>query len=95
MRDVPRNFPQFVRIDRERHGRSRHFVVHTGSPEFALELLPDTEAPDQAGRGVLKRLCVPNSWAGDYGKYAGFINVAQEFFAQSGVATPGGPAPRM
>ena len=92
---MPKDFPQFVRIDRERRGRSHHFVVHTGSPEFTLELLPDAEAPDRAGQGVLKRLCVPNSWAGDYGKYARFISAAQDFFAQSGVAAEGGPAPRM
>ena len=92
---MPESFPQFVRIDREQRGRSHHFVVHTGSPAFSLELLPDTEAPDQAGKGVLKRLCVPNSWAGDYGKYARFISAAQEFFAQSGVAAEGGPAPRL
>lgn len=92
---MPGSFPQFVRIDRERKGRSHHFVVHTGNPSFALELLPDGEAPDEAGQGVLKRLCVPNSWAGDYGKYARFISAAQEFFAQSGAAAEGGPAPRM
>ncbi|HYC71582.1 MAG TPA: hypothetical protein VEB66_10275 [Opitutaceae bacterium] len=92
---MPKSFPQFVRIDRERAGRSHHFVVHTGNPVFTLELMPDADAPDQAGKGVLKRLCVPNSWAGDYGQYARFVSAAQEFFAQSGLAVPGGPAPRL
>ena len=32
---------------------------------------------------MIKRVCVPNSWAGDYGKYAKLINVAQEFFTRS------------
>jgi hypothetical protein len=35
------------------------------------------------GRGVIKRLCLPNSWAGDYGKTAKFLGAAQEFFAKS------------
>ena len=32
---------------------------------------------------MIKRLLVPNSWAGDYTKYAKFVGAAQEFFAQS------------
>jgi hypothetical protein len=35
------------------------------------------------GRGVIKRVHVPNSWAGDYTKYAKYITAAQEFFAES------------
>jgi hypothetical protein len=77
------NFSHFVRIDRERRGIERHYVVHTGNPQFTLELVPDQEAPDKKGRGVIKRLCVPNSWAGDYGQYAKMLAAAQEFFAQS------------
>lgn len=77
------NFSHFVRIDRERRGIERHYVVHTGNPQFTLELTPDQEAPDKKGRGIIKRLCVPNSWAGDYGQYAKMLSAAQEFFAQS------------
>lgn len=77
------NFSHFVRIDREGRGRERHYVVHTGDPKFTLELTPDQEAPDKQGRGVIKRLCVPNSWAGDYGQYAKLLAAAQEFFASS------------
>ncbi|WP_438480958.1 hypothetical protein [Oleiharenicola lentus] len=80
------NFPHFVRIDRDGRGRGRHYVVHTHDPKFTLELTPDTDAPDKIGKGVLKRVCVPNSWAGDYGKYAKMITAAQEFFAQSNAA---------
>ncbi|HKB56995.1 MAG TPA: hypothetical protein VKC51_05335 [Lacunisphaera sp.] len=77
------NFSHFVRIDRERRGLERHYVVHTGDPKFALELTPDHEAPDRIGQGVIKRVCVPNSWAGDYGQYGRMLAAAQEFFAQS------------
>ena len=84
------NFSHFVRIDRERRGCERHFVVHTLDPKFTLELAADQEAPDRVGRGVIKRLCVPNSWAGDYGQYGKLLAAAQEFFAES----HSGPAPR-
>ena len=77
------NFSHFVRIDREGRGRERHYVVHTGDPRFTLELTPDREATDHVGRGVIKRVCVPNSWAGDYGQYGSLLAAAQEFFAQS------------
>jgi hypothetical protein len=84
------NFSHFVRIDRERRGRERHYVVHTLDPKFTLELAADGEAPDRVGRGVIKRLCVPNSWAGDYGRYGQLVTAAQDFFAES----QAGPARR-
>jgi hypothetical protein len=77
------NFSHFLRIERDQRGRPRHYVVHTVDPKFALELTPDGAAPDKMGRGVIKRLCVPNSWAGDYGQCAKFLGAAQDFFAQS------------
>lgn len=73
----------FLRIEREERDGSRHYVVHTHDPKFSMELIPDGSAPDKIGKGVIKRVCVPNSWAGDYGKYAKLMNVAQEFFTQS------------
>lgn len=72
-----------MRIECEQRGRSRHYVVHLADPRFTMEFAPDTEAPDRVVRGVLRRLCVPNSWAGDYGKYIPLLNTAQEFFTQS------------
>lgn len=78
------NFSHFVRIDRERRGLERHYVVHTHDPKFTLELAPDREAPDRMGRGIIKRICVPNSWAGDYSQYGKMLTAAQDFFAQSG-----------
>ncbi len=82
---VPDNFPHFVRVDRDgRRAGGRHFVVHTHDPKFTLELAPDADAPDKVGRGVIKRVCVPNSWAGDYARYAKLLAAAQDFFVQSG-----------
>ena len=77
------NVSSFLRIEREEREGSRHYVVHTQDPKFTMELAPDAAAPDKIGRGVIKRVHVPNSWAGDYGKYAKFIGAAQEFFEKS------------
>jgi hypothetical protein len=72
----------FVRIEREAPDGVRHYVVHAHDPRFTLELSPDDTAPDRRGRGVMRRLSVPNSWAGDYTRYARLVAAAQEFFAQ-------------
>ena len=77
------NFSPFLRVEREGRDGSRHYVIHTHDPKFTVELTPDASAPDKIGRGVIKRVHVPNSWAGDYTKYAKVITSAQEFFGQS------------
>ena len=84
------NLSEFLRIERESRDGSKHYVVHTQDPKFTMELVPDAAAPDKIGRGVIKRVLVPNSWAGDYTKYSKFITAAQEFFEQSF----GEPAPK-
>ena len=56
---------------------------HAQEPNFTLELAPDREAPDQVGQGVIKRVCVPNSWAGDYGQSSKLLAAAQDFFVQT------------
>jgi hypothetical protein len=77
------DFAHFLRIEREAREGSRHYVVHMSDPRFSLELAPDAAAPNHIGQGVIKRICVPNSWARDYHKYAKLLDAAQEFFAQS------------
>lgn len=73
----------FLRIEREERDGSRHYVVHTHDPKFSMELAPDRSALNHVGKGLIKRVCVPNSWAGDYGKYAKLMNAAQDFFEES------------
>ena len=73
----------FLRIEREGSGKSKHVVVHLEDPRFSMELAPDQEAPDQIGKGVIKRICVPNSCIGNYTNYSKLISAAQEFFKQS------------
>ena len=77
------NFPDFLRIERDHRDGSKHYVVHTNDPKFSMELAPDAGAPDKIGQGVIKRVHVPNSWAGDYAKYSKFISAAQDFFRES------------
>ncbi|MBL9199689.1 MAG: hypothetical protein JNL39_04240 [Opitutaceae bacterium] len=84
------NDSPFLRIERDTSDGARHFVVHTADPRLAVEFAADTAAPDRVGRGVIRRVCVPNSWAGDYGRYAKLLAKAQEFFAASSAE----PAPK-
>jgi hypothetical protein len=77
------NFSHFMRIERKERGGSRHYVVHVGEPKFTMELELDGEAPDKIGRGIIRRVSLPNSWAGDYGQCAQALLTAQEFFRQS------------
>ena len=77
------NFSSFLRIERDGEKGSKHYVVHTHDPKFSMELAPDGAAADKIGKGVIKRIQVPNSWAGDYTKYSKFISAAQDFFAES------------
>lgn len=77
------NLSEFLRIERETRDGSQHYVLHTQDPKFTMELAPDAAAADKIGRGVIKRVQVPNSWAGDYTKYSKFISAAQEFFERS------------
>ncbi|HVU25206.1 MAG TPA: hypothetical protein VHE13_13850 [Opitutus sp.] len=84
----------FLRIEREERDGSRHTVVHLREPRFSLELAPDGQAADRVGGGVIKRVCVPNSWADDYGQYAKLIGAAQEFFAKSFEAETARGSPR-
>jgi hypothetical protein len=78
------NSVHLLRIERESpDGASTHYVVHTHDPKFSLQLAPDPEAPNKLGKGVIQRLHVPNSWAGDYNQYGAWISAAQEFFHRS------------
>lgn len=80
---------QFMRVEREAgDGVAKHYVVHVRDPKFSVEMTPDAEAADKVGSGVIKKVCVPNSWAGQYSQYAALLKQAQEFFRQSLLAEP-------
>ncbi len=77
------SFSHFLRIEREGKAGSKHYIVHTVDPRFSVELTPDRDVPDKIGKGVIKRIRLPNSWAGDYSKSAKLIGPAQDFFART------------
>lgn len=77
------DFSNFFRIERENGGKSVHYIVHATDPKFSMEIIPDRDAPDKIGRGVIKRVCLPNSFIGDYSRCSKLITAAQEFFRQS------------
>lgn len=78
----------FMRVEREQDGQSRHYVVHLRAPKFFVEMAPDADAPDKVGAGLIKRVSLPNSWAGEYSQYAVLLKAAQEFFRQSLLTEP-------
>jgi hypothetical protein len=77
------DFAHFMRIEREENGQTRHYVVHTRDPKFSLEIIPDSDASNHVGKGVIKALRLPNSWAGNYSQCSKLIAAAQAFFEQS------------
>jgi hypothetical protein len=80
----------FLRVDRDGDSAdARHYVVHLQDPKFTLELTGEPDEDGQVREGTLKRLCVPNSWAGDYQRYAKLLAAAQEFFRRTAGARQG------
>ena len=84
--------PHFVRIDREHPHGEKHYVVHAHDPRFTLELTPEVDAQGRIVAGTLKRVCVPNTWTADRGRYAALLTKAHEFFARSCAEAPRRPA---
>jgi FMN-dependent NADH-azoreductase len=73
-------FPHFVRIEREEAaGETRHYVVHAHEPRLTMEFTPGPR-----GSATIKRVVVPNSWAGNYSRYAKVITQAEAFLQAAG-----------
>ena len=66
----------FVRIERVENGRHRHFVVSRREPGFSVEVIPEGVP---VGRPSIRRVCLPNSWNGNYHRYARLVAAAQAF----------------
>ncbi len=77
------NFSHFMRIERKAAERTQHFVVHTHDPKLSVEFSPDPDASERPGKGVIRKICVPNSWAGNYSQYSKLIAAAEAFFLRS------------
>lgn len=67
----------FIHIETVADGRRRHFVVNRVEPGFSVEVEP---LDDKAlGHPVIRRVCVPNSWTGDYHRFSKLVAGAQAF----------------
>lgn len=72
----------FIRIERIEGGRPRHFVVSRREPGFSVEVIP-ADVP------VIRRVCLPNSWIGNYHRYTRLVTAAQAFLEKcNGLVTP-------
>ena len=60
----------FIRIERIEGGRSRHYVISRQEPGFSVEVIPE-DAP------AIRRVCLPNSWIGNYHRYTRLVAAAQ------------------
>lgn len=68
----------------ERGGNHRHFVVRTEAPRLVVEFeAPAPAGATAAGGAVIRRVCVPNSWAGDYHQPARLLGAAVAYFESS------------
>ncbi|MCC5022697.1 MAG: hypothetical protein J6386_07825 [Candidatus Synoicihabitans palmerolidicus] len=80
---IEMNYPHFVRIDQETgDGELEHYVVHTHDPKLAVQFSAET-VNGKAKPGTIKRISVPNSWAGEYAQYGKLVAKAEAFFKAS------------
>ena len=63
----------FIRIDSLESDRPRRFVVNRREPGFSVEVMAE-DAP------VIRRVCLPNSWIGNYHRYTRLVATAQVFW---------------
>ena len=74
------NYPHFVSIEQEGDdGTTQHYVVHTRDPKLAVKFSAET-VQGRIKPGTIQRNSVPNSWAGEYSKYAKLVSQAERFF---------------
>lgn len=85
------NYPHFVSVTQEdADGRTQHYVVHTHDPKLAVKFTAET-VEGKVKPGTIKRIAVPNSWAGEYAQYTKLVGQAERFFRATLCGE--GPAP--
>ena len=77
------NLGCFLRVDKETAQGEKHYIIHKADPPFSIEVEADFDKSGRVRNCTLKRLRLPNSWTGDYGKYSRLVNAALAFFEQS------------
>ncbi len=72
----------FCHVEHRKPGNSRHYIVHTETPRMVVEMEEQVvDGTDgKTRRGVIRRVSVPNSWAGNYHHSARLLGAAVAFF---------------
>lgn len=81
----------FCHVEKREGERSRYFVVHGKAPRFVAEIEAVSDADGGPRRGVLRRVVIPNSWAGDYHLCGKQLEAAVAFFEASQSSEGAGP----
>jgi len=69
----------FVWIERKQRGRKRHFVVSCREPGFSVEVIPQSHPDGRRQQPIIRRVCLPNSWTGNYHRYSRLLAAAESF----------------
>ncbi len=80
-------YRHFIKIERD-EDRDRVQVVHLYPPRMLVEFQPVRDAAGKVVSVVIKRLCVPNSWTGDYHQCNRIVREAESFYLDSVGAGP-------
>ncbi|MGF1448218.1 MAG: hypothetical protein ACFB20_02245 [Opitutales bacterium] len=73
----------YILIERDcADGPSIH-VKRSCEPHLIVEFQPLFNPLGKLSGGVLKRVCIQNSWTGDYSKYSKLVAEAEAFFRRS------------
>lgn len=73
----------FITVERRVGGVSSYLVRHLVDPKFTLEVEPVRDAEGRVSSGLIKRLCLPNSWTGSYHRQGALLGEALRFFADT------------
>lgn len=69
----------FCHVEKRGGERSRHFVVHSRSPQFTLEVGYEATDSDSRATSVIRSVRLPNSWSGDYHRCSALLGPALAF----------------
>jgi hypothetical protein len=72
----------FIRIERDEKGSNRHFVVNRKEPGFSVEVITQSHPDGQRKQPIIRRICMPNSWAANYHRYSRLLVAAESFLEQ-------------
>ncbi|MBL4574887.1 MAG: hypothetical protein JKY51_02155 [Opitutaceae bacterium] len=77
------NHSNFVKVKHQSGKGYRHFVVPMDGPGFSIEFSEESNEKEKLIGGMIKKVCFPNSWTGNYHQYGKLFEAAQAFFVVS------------